>query len=197
MMDALQAEQSGTFLAAVGLFAAVSAAFVLVSAYRIYVRQLLEIRWRRGVTTDYVNRWINEHAYCLVQLHRDEIDNPDQRIAEDVRDFAGSALGLSLSLLAAVVTLVSFGGLLWKLSGNWALPLGARHLHIPGFLLWVALFYAAFSTWLTHVVGRPLVPLNFDRLRYEADFRYGLVHFRDNVEAVTLSRGEALGAPRA
>jgi vitamin B12/bleomycin/antimicrobial peptide transport system ATP-binding/permease protein len=192
IMDAVQGKEAAAFLAATGLFAAFSAAFVLVSAYRIYLRQLLEIQWRRGVTTHYVDRWMNERAYAQVQLHPDEVDNPDQRIAEDVRDFAASALGLSLSLLAAAATLVSFGGLLWKLSGDWVLPIGAGHAHVPGVLFWVALAYAALSTWLTHVVGRPLVALNFDRLRYEADFRYGLMRFRDNVELVTLSHGESL-----
>ncbi len=191
MMDAVQDKQATVFLAALGLFAALSAGFVLVSAYRVYLRQILEIRWRRGVTTHYLDHWMNERAYCQMQLHRNGVDNPDQRIAEDIRDFAASVLGLSLSLLTSVATLVSFGGLLWTLSGDWVLPLDGR-LHVPGFLLWVALLYAALSTWLTHVVGRRLVPLNFDRLRYEADFRYQLMRFRDNVEAVALSRGEAL-----
>jgi putative ATP-binding cassette transporter len=192
IMDAFQQKQPMDFLTAMALFGAVSTVFVLVSAYRMYLRQLLEIRWRRGVTASYVDRWINENAYCQQQLHRDEVDNPDQRIAEDVRDFVTSALGLSLSFVAAVATLVSFGGLLWGLSGHWALPVDAGHLHVPGFMLWVALLYAALSTWLTHVVGRRLVPLNFERLRYEADFRYGLMRFRDNVQVVTLSHGEAL-----
>jgi vitamin B12/bleomycin/antimicrobial peptide transport system ATP-binding/permease protein len=191
IMDAIQAKEAGAFLAAMGLFAGVSAGFVLVSAYRIYLRQLVEIGWRRGVTAHYVDRWMTERAYCQEKLHGNEVDNPDQRIAEDVRDFAASALGLSLSLLAAAATLVSFGGLLWRLSRGWALPVGTGHMHIPGFLLWVALAYAGFSSWLTHVVGRRLVQLNVDRLRYEADFRHGLVRFRDNVEVVTLSHGEA------
>lgn len=192
IMDAVQDKQATIFFEAVALFAAISAGFVFASTYRIYLRQLLEIRWRRAVTADYVDHWMSKQAFCQEKLHGGEVDNPDQRIAEDVRDFAASALGLSLSLLGAVATLVSFGGLLWALSGKWALPLDSRHIHIPGFLLWVALLYAALSTWLTHVVGRRLVPLNFDRLRYEADFRYGLMRFRDNVEVVTLSRGEAL-----
>jgi putative ATP-binding cassette transporter len=192
IMDALQDKQTAAFFGAMAIFAALSAGFVIVSAYRLYLRQLLEIRWRRETTFHYLGRWITDQAYCQIQLHGDEVDNPDQRIAEDVRDFAGSVLGLSLSLLASVATLVSFGGLLWRLSGDWALPLAGRSLRIPGVLFWVALFYAGLSTWLTHVVGRRLVSLNFDRLRYEADFRYGLMHFRDNVEAVTLSRGEAL-----
>jgi putative ATP-binding cassette transporter len=110
-----------------GLFGAISAAFVLVSAYRVYLRQLLEIRWRRAVTADYVAHWVTERAYCQERLHGGEADNPDQRIAEDARDFAASALGLSLSLLAAMATLVSFGGLLWRLSSDWALPMDGRH----------------------------------------------------------------------
>jgi putative ATP-binding cassette transporter len=120
------------------------------------------------------------------------MDNPDQRIQEDVRDFVASVLGLSLSLLSAVATLVSFGGLLWALSRHFPLQLDAVQLRIPGLMLWVAILYAGFSTWITHVVGRRLVPINFDRLRFEADFRYGLVRFRDHVEAVALARGESV-----
>lgn len=103
-----------------------------------------------------------------------------------------SALGLSLSLLAAVTALATFGGLLWALSAYWRLPVDTAELHIPGFLLWIALLCAGLSTWLTHVVDRRLVPLNFDWLRHEADFRHGLMRFRDNVEVVMLSAGEAL-----
>jgi putative ATP-binding cassette transporter len=166
--------------------------FVLASTFKIYARQALEIRWRRGLTGDYLERWINGQAYSQAMLHPGEVDNPDQRIAEDVREFVASALGLSLSLLSALAALLSFGGLLWALSRHFTFELGGSALRLPGILLWVALAYAALSTWLTHLVGRRLVPINFDRLRYEADFRYGLVHFRDNVEAVALSRGENL-----
>ena len=185
VMDALGDRQAVPFFAATGVYLAVMLAFVLVSSLRIYVRQALEIRWRRGLTGDYIERWISGHAYCQARLHPGAVDNPDQRIAEDVRDFVSSALGLSLSLLSAVATLISFGGLLWTLSRYFP-------FRVPGLLFWVALGYAGMSTWLTHLVGRRLVPINFDRLRYEADFRYGLVRFRDNVEAVALSRGEPL-----
>ncbi len=185
IMDALEQRQAGSFFAATMAYLAVMLGFVLVSTFRIYARQALEINWRRGLTGDYLERWISGHAYCQTKLHPGVVDNPDQRIAEDVRDFVASALGLSLSLLSAVATLVSFGGLLWALSRRFPLT-------VPGLLLWVALGYAGVSTWVTHLVGQRLTPINFDRLRYEADFRYGLVRFRDNVEAVALSRGEAL-----
>ena len=191
VIDAFQDRQSAVFVASIAVLGATAAGFVLVAAYRVYLRQLLEIRWREKVTNHYVGRWMSEHAFAQLQLRHAQLDNPDQRISEDVRDFVASALGLSLSLLAALATLVSFGGLLWRLSANWALPIDGRHYHVPGVLLWIALAYAAGSTRLTHVVGRRLVPLNYDRLRYEADFRYDLMRFRDNIEAVTLSRGEA------
>ena len=191
-LDALELKQAGAFFGTLGVFLVSIVGFALVSALRIYLRQQLEIRWRRSVTDEYLERWVSAKAYCQAELHGGEVDNPDQRIAEDVRDFVASALGLSLSLLSAVATLLSFGGLLWGLSRHWPLALGARDFEIPGLMLWVAVGYALISTLATHWVGRPLVPLNFDRLRFEADFRYGLVRFRDNLEAVALSRGENL-----
>ncbi len=192
VMDALERRQAGSFFEAAGLFLAAALGFVLISTYRIYVRQALEVRWRRGVTADYLERWMGPRAYAQARLHGAEVDNPDQRISEDVRDFVASALGLSLSLLSALVTLASFGGLLWTLSRHSVLPFASAELRVPGLMLWVAVGYAIVSTWLTHLVGRRLVPINFERLRFEADFRYGLVRFRDNVEEVALSRCEAL-----
>lgn len=188
--DALQAKSSGDFFTAIGLLISVMLGFLLVSTYRIYVREAVEIRWRKGVTHHFVNRWIGPRAYAQAELHPGEIDNPEQRIQEDTRDFVASALGLSLSLLSAVVTLAAFGGLLWELSKSWAVPVMGVTLKVPGLLLWVAVVYALASTLVTHLVGRKLVPINFERLRFEADFRYGLTRFRDHLEAVGLSRGE-------
>ena len=192
IMDALEQRESAAFLAATGFFLAVALGFVLVSTYRVYLRQALEIRWRRGLTAHYTEGWIGPRAYVQAELHRGEVDNPDQRIHEDVRDFAASALGLSLSLLSAVVTLVSFGGLLWRLSADWPLRLDDAQLRIPGLMMWVVVAYSLVSILITHRVGRKLVPINFDRLRLEADFRYGLVRFRDNVAAVALAGGQAV-----
>ena len=191
-VEALEVRDARAFLITAGLFVGFSLFSVLVATFRIYARQLLEIRWRRGLTGDYVGRWVGGHAYGQTQLHGGEIDNPDQRVAEDIRDFVASALGLSLSLLASVATLASFGGLLWRLSSGWVIPLGGVEQRVPGLLLWVAIAFAVLSMWLTHLLGRRLVPINYDRFRYEADFRYGLVRFRDHVEEVALSRGEAV-----
>jgi vitamin B12/bleomycin/antimicrobial peptide transport system ATP-binding/permease protein len=192
-VEALEGRDASAFLFMTGLFIGLSLFLIVVSALRVYLRQLLEIRWRRGLTGDYIRRWIGEHAYGQTQLHGGAIDNPDQRIAEDIRDFVASVLGLSLSLLSAVATLISFGGLLWMLSSGWWIPIGAgAHRQVPGLLLWVAIAFSIVSMWLTHLLGRRLTPINYDRFRYEADFRYGLVRFRDHVEEVALSRGEAV-----
>jgi putative ATP-binding cassette transporter len=189
VIDGLEARDPSGFSVALGAFAALALLGVLVSTWRIYLRQQLEIRWRRGLTCDVLGRWMGPGAFADHQLHAASIDNPDQRVAEDVRDFVASALGLSLSLLAAAATLVAFGGLLWRLSHGWSLPIAGR-VEIPGLLLWVAVLFAIGSMVAAHVAGRRLVPINNDRLRAEADFRYGLMRFRDNVEPIALSGGE-------
>jgi putative ATP-binding cassette transporter len=189
--DALQDRAAPAFFAGVGLFAVAVSGFVLVSTYRIYVRQALEIRWRTWLTEYLLASWISPPACSQMQVVHSEADNPDQRIAEDVRNYVASSLGLSLSLLAAVATLVSFAGLLWRMSSEWPVQIGGRHFEVPGFMMWIAVAYAAFASWITHRVGRPLVPINFDKLRFEADFRFGLVRFRENAESIGLAGGEA------
>jgi putative ATP-binding cassette transporter len=190
VVEGLDAREASSFLAAFAALACFALLSVAAATFRIYLRQRLEIRWRRGLTAEALGRWMVSSAYAERRLHGDEIDNPDQRVAEDVRDFVASALGLSLSLLAAVATLLAFGGLLWRLSSGWSLPL-AGGLAIPGLLLWVALAFAIGSMIAAHLTGRRLVPINNDRLRVEADFRYGLMRFRDNVEPIVLSGGES------
>lgn len=190
IFDQLQNKEMALFFRTVGIFLGVAIGFVLVSTYRIYLRALLQIRWRRWLTDHYLEHWIGSQAYTEIELNRKSTDNPDQRIQQDVDDYVASALGLSLSLLSALVTLVSFSGILWTMSGAWNIKLGSAEFHIPGFMMWVALGYAGAATWLTHRVGSRLVPINFDQQRFEADFRFHLVRFRENVEEVALSKGE-------
>jgi putative ATP-binding cassette transporter len=188
--DALQEKDALLFFQMAGLFLSVVIFFLFVSTWRIYIRQRVEMRWRSWLTEDYLREWMSSEAYSQAERHRNEVDNPDQRIAEDVSNYVASALGLSLSLLAALTAFASFAGLLWVLSGDFPVPFAGRELHVPGFMMWVAIVYAGLSMWLTHRVGRRLVPINFDRLRVEADFRFSLMRFRENVDAVAFSRGE-------
>jgi putative ATP-binding cassette transporter len=125
-----------------------------------------------------------------MRLKGDEADNPDQRIADDIRLFINSTLDIGIALLGSMVTLISFVVILWNLSSATPLMLGSQSFEIPGYLVWAALIYAIMGTWVTHLVGRPLIKLNFDQQRYEADFRFSLVRLRENAEEVTLLAGE-------
>lgn len=192
IFDALQNMDMAAFVASLGIFAGFVMGFLLVSAYRVYARQVLEMRWRRSLTAYFVTQWIDPQTYSQDELHPRQLDNPDQRIAEDVRIVVSSALGLSLSLLAAVVTFLSFAGMLWTLSAHFPVPFRGPDARIPGLMVWVAIAYVLTSTALTHVVGRRLVPLGIARQRVEADFRFSLMRFRENALAVTLARGETM-----
>lgn len=164
--------------------------FILLAVYQVYLNQMLEIRWRRWLTDRYLRAWLADGAYYRMQLVARETDNPDQRIAEDVHLLAAHTLGLFTGGLRATVTLVTFVAILWGLSGTLTVPVGGSSVTIPGYMVWVAVLYAIAGTWLTDWLGRPLVRLNFDRQRYEADFRFSLVRFRENTEGVALYRGE-------
>ena len=165
--------------------------FILLAVYQAYLNQMLEIRWRRWLNDRYLRAWLAARAYYRMQLVARETDNPDQRIAEDVHLLASHTLGLFTGGLRAIVTLVTFVAILWGLSGTLTVPVGMFSIVIPGSMVWVAVLYATAGTWLTDWLGRPLVRLNFDRQRYEADYRFSLVRFRENTEGVALYHGEA------
>jgi putative ATP-binding cassette transporter len=188
--NALQAFNSGELFRQLGAFCILVALAIAMSVYALYLNQMLQIRWRRWLTRRYLGAWLADYAYYQLQL-RDTTDNPDQRIAEDLNQFTAYVLSLSLGLLTSVVSLVSFLVILWWLSGPAEIPIGKwGTVHIPAYLVWTALFYAGVGTWLTVKIGRPLVPLNVARQRFEADFRFSLVRFRENAESVALYGGE-------
>ncbi len=187
--DALQNLDQDAFWRLILYFAALAATYIAVLVYKVYWRQMLEIRWRRWLTDRYVGDWMTERSYYRLPLYETGTDNPDQRIAEDLKLFVGGTLELSLGLLSQVVTLFSFVGILWTVSGSWNVP--RTSIVIPGYMVWAALGYAIVGTWVTHLVGRPLVQLNFMQQRFEANFRFGLVRVRENAEGIALYRGEA------
>ena len=189
--NSLQARDSAAFGHQLLIFSGLAAAFIVAAVYRLYLNQLLQMRWRKWMTDKLLGRWLEGGTqYRLRFADGGSPDNPDQRIAEDVRLFVSSTLELSLGLLNAVVTLVSFAGILWALSGDYVLPIGDG-IRIPGFMLWAALLYSVAGSWLIHRLGRPLTRLNAEQQRREADFRFGLVRAREHGEAIALSRSEA------
>jgi putative ATP-binding cassette transporter len=175
------------FFRQLGMFALLALVWIITAVYRLYFLQMLQIEWRTWLTKHFLADWMKDQAYYRMQLLDRGTDNPDQRIAEDLRIFVDFTSDLALGLLSAVVTLVSFVVILWTLSGS----LELFGMNIPGYLVWVALVYAIAGTFLTHFIGRKLIGLDFNQQRVEADFRFSLVRLRENSEGVALYRGEA------
>ena len=174
------------FFRQLGMFALLALVWIITAVYRLYFLQMLQIEWRTWLTNHFLADWMKDQAHYRMQLLDRGTDNPDQRIAEDLRIFVEYTSDLALGLLSAVVTLVSFVVILWTLSGS----LQIFGMDIPGYLVWVALVYAIAGTFLTHFIGRKLIGLDFNQQRVEADFRFSLVRLRENSEGVALYRGE-------
>ncbi|WP_349017885.1 ABC transporter ATP-binding protein/permease [Azospirillum brasilense] len=191
IFNALQDKDQGAFVDQLLLFGGLALVSIAVAVYRLYLNQMLQIRWRRWLTDRCLGDWMEGQTYYRLQLAGTPADNPDQRIAEDLRGFVQLTLSLSLGFLTNLVTLVSFLVMLWSLSGTVSVALFGVELTIPGYMVWVALAYAVAGTWLTHRIGRPLARLSFDQQKYEADFRFALVRLRENAESVALQGGEA------
>jgi putative ATP-binding cassette transporter len=188
--NALEQKNAADAFALLLYFGFLAAVYIAGSIYRLYLQQMLEMRWRVWLTKQYLGDWLTDRTYYRLELSRGATDNPDQRIAEDLRYFTTGTLSLSLGLLTEGVTLASFLFILWSVSGPITLSLAGHAVTIPGYMLWAALLYALLGSILTHYVGRRLIPLNFQKERLEADFRFSLVRVRENAEGVALYRGE-------
>jgi putative ATP-binding cassette transporter len=188
--NALQDKNRAEFYRQLMRFVLLASVWVVMSVHAQYFTQMLQIRWRRWLTESYVERWLADRAYYHMQFAGTQADNPDQRIAEDVRLFVDGSVSLFIGLLNAIVTLVSFIEILWILSGPLVVDIGTRQLTIPGYIVWVAVLYALAGDWLAHRVGRALIALNFVQQTSEANFRYRLVRLRDNADGVALYQGE-------
>ena len=194
--NALQDKNWDAFVYQLGYFCVLATAYIFLAVYQLYLNQWLQIRWRRWLTRTYLEKWLAGSNHYRMQLLGDAADNPDQRIAEDVKQFidAGATgigiLPIGLSLLNATVTLASFAIILWNLSATAPLHVFGISIDIPGYLLWAALIYAILGTTFTHLIGRALIALNFQQQRYEADFRFNLVRVRESSEQIALLRGE-------
>src|SRR5262245_3032473 len=185
--NTFETKDQAEFFWQLGTFTLLAVIYIVNGVYRVYFQQMLMIEWRSWMTERFLADWMRERAYYRLQLLDKGTDNPDQRIADDLNIFVDLTLSLALGLLSAVVTLVTFVGILWSLSG----ALTIFEITIPGYMVWVALVYAIVGTWLAHVIGKPLIRIGFDQQRYEANFRFSMARLRENTEGVALYRGEA------
>ncbi|MFM7423788.1 MAG: ABC transporter ATP-binding protein/permease [Elainella sp.] len=159
------------FFVYAGVFAVATPFVVFFS----FVQDLLGLRWRDWMTQSFLGQYFHSRAYYEINFE-DDIDNPDQRISEDIKSFTTTSLSFLLLLLGSVIDVISFTGILWSISQ---------------FLAVFLLGYAVFGTLVAAWFGKRLITLNFNQLKREADFRYGLVHVRDNAESIAFYQGEA------
>jgi putative ATP-binding cassette transporter len=189
--NALQERNWDSFVREIGIFTILAFCAIGLAVYQLYLNQWLQIRWRRWMTTKYLGEWLHDANHYRMQLQGDAADNPDQRITDDVKLFVERTLDIGVGLLSSVVTLASFVVILWGLSAAAPLHIFGNEFAIPGYLVWGALIYAIFGTALTQWIGSPLVNLDFQQQRFEADFRFNLVRVRENAEQIALLQGES------
>jgi putative ATP-binding cassette transporter len=187
--NALENKNYTVFKEQLWQFSILAFIFILVAIYKIYLTQALEIRWRSWMTNQYMLDWLENQSYYRIEQTA-SADNPDQRIAEDLKFLTSGSLSLSLGFLSSVVTLISFVGILWSVSGPLSFLLAEQEWVVPGYMVWFALLYAGLGSIIVAWIGKPLVKQNFNQQKFEADFRFGLIRIRENAEAVALYRGE-------
>jgi putative ATP-binding cassette transporter len=188
--NALDKRDWSVFIGQMRTFAVLLALAMGIAVYQAYLKQLLQLRWRRWLTNSLVDRWLAENRYYHLNFIDSGVDNPDQRIAENTRHAVEMTVEYALGLLNSVLTLISFTGILWALSGSLPVTVSGITFDIPGYMVFAALIYAGVGSGLTYLVGRPIVAANIRQNTTEADYRFALVRVRENSEAIALIHGE-------
>ena len=189
--NALENRDGAAFNWQIIIFLGLAALSMSVAVYQLYLKQLIQLRWREWLTGHLLEMWLREGRQYQLEMAGNGHDNPDQRIADDVRMTTELAVEFVTGLLSALLMLTAFVGILWTLSGPLHLALMGREVTIPGYMVWAALIYALLGTTLTWLVGRPMVLLNTTRTNNEAEFRFALTRTRESGEGIALVRGEA------
>ena len=188
--NALQNYEFSLFWPLIGQFMLVAFVYIIMAVYAVYLRQMLQIKWRTWMTRQYLRSWMAKQVYYKLQVLKSDMDNPDQRISEDIDAFINLTLTLFLGFLKQLTTLLAFVAVLWNLSGILEIPFGETVVSVPGYMVFMCLIYSIVGTWLAHKVGYKLIGLNYDQQRFEADFRFNMVRVRENSESIAFYRGE-------
>ena len=180
------------FTKQIGIFVIIASIHVVVTVYNSFIKSKMSIHWRRYITEVTMQKWLENDTYYKIQLADHNTDNPDQRIAEDLKLFVSDTIVLFIGLVTDLAMIVSFSIVLWTLSQSVDVTLFNGYvLHLPdGYLLYLAMAYAVLGTTITFILGKPLVRLNFRQQRYEADFRFSLIRVREASESIALYKGE-------
>ena len=186
LFTAFQQLDAATFTRYIGIFAILSVAALAQALLAYYLQQRLVITWRVWLNDRIVGDWLGGAAYHRGRYTAEPVDNPDQRIQEDVASFTANTTTLGIGAISSLVSLVSFTLILWNLSG----PLSVGGVEIPKAMVLIAFLYVIVATVIAVWIGRPLIGLNFLNERLNASFRYALVRLRENSEGVAFHRGE-------
>ncbi len=189
--DAIQQKDWPAFLASLGEFTLIVTPYIIVYSYNNYLNQVLQVRWRKSMTDDFVDRWLSPAQHFRMRLVAGPADNPDQRISEDIHSFVGNTMVLGVGFFGNLLRLVIFLQVLWVLSTAFPMTSFRLSFNIPGYLVWLAVIYAGLGTSITYLIGRRLVSLKFNQERFEANFRFGMARIRENSEQIALLGGEA------
>lgn len=197
--NSLEAKDLPAFKDLLWTFAKLATVYIVIAVYKNYLMQMLQIKWREHLTKDLLSRWIGHNAFYKMQVQpgseASHADNPDQRIANDIGLFVDQTLGLSIGFIRSTVSLVSFVTILWGLSGlfniNTVTSLVGLNVNynINGYLVYVAILYAAIGSGIMYYIGRPLIKLNVNQQMYEANFRFGLARMKDSAESIASYNG--------
>jgi putative ATP-binding cassette transporter len=190
--NALEKRELALLFHLLGILAAIVVSAGAGVAIQLHIKRRLQINWRAWLSGVTVQRWLSAGRQYQLGLLADEVDNPDGRIAEDIRVSTEAAVEFAQSILQCALQLVVFLGVLWTLSG--ALPLsfgGSFEFRLPGYMVWAAVLYALIGSVLTYALGRGLIDAGQQRQRREADYRSGLTRAREHAEGIALMRGES------
>lgn len=190
LTDALVDREWDTLRRVVWLTIGVGVLVGTLGVVRTSIIELIDLDWRTWLTNHYLERWFSAHAYY--DIERDgALSNADQRIAEDVRLFANSSIVNLSNVINVVVSIAAFAAVLWTLSGTLTIPIGPVTLHIPGYMVYVAVAYNVAYFLLVHWVGKHLIGLGMKKQTVEADYRYGAMQVRENAEQIAFYGGAA------
>lgn len=162
----------------------------LAYGFAFYVNALLALRWRQWLTKNTIRNWLANKNYYRFQFLDKKIDNPDQRISEDIDQFTELTLGITFQVLQSLTLFISFGTILWRIGGHFTIPLGHLIIPIPGYLFWIACLFGGLGVWVTNRIGKKLISYNYHQQRYNANFRFALIKFRESRDEIALQRGE-------
>ncbi|WP_342640305.1 ABC transporter ATP-binding protein/permease [Rhodoligotrophos ferricapiens] len=189
--NALSRKDLGAFLHQLVVFAVIAGGLLVLNVAQTWLNQMMQLKLREGLARDLIGQWMQPGRAFRLTNAGPVGANPDMRIHEDAQMLTQLSTNLGIGLLQSTLLLGSFIGVLWVLSDGVVFTLAGESFSIPGYMVWCALLYAAIASWLSWLVGRPLIGLNADLYAREAELRFALVQVNENADGIALNRGEA------